>query len=844
MTATLTIDPAKDTFEGEAILTLNVTAPSRVVWLSLADLDVHDATFLVGGASRAARFVPGPKEIAGFAAQEELPTGAVELRVHYTGHVLPDADRGVFREVEDGRPFLFSQFENTDARRAFPCFDEPSFKVPWQLTLRVPKDAVALSNTPVAAEDVEPTGVKVVRFAETKPLPSYLVAFAVGPFELIDAGKGGKNGVPIRYAVPPGRGSEAAYAVAATPKLMDMLEAAFGIPYPYEKLDVVAIPQLISFGAMENAGLITAGASQILAKPVEETPGFKQNAVALIDHELAHQWFGDLVTMAFWDDVWLNEGFATWMEHGITQQFDPSFGQDTLRAASLGYVMREDSLVSARKVRQEVVSDDDIQNAFDGITYQKGAALLDMFEGYVGQDAFRKGVRSYLERHAHGNATSSDFLADLTAGSGVDIQAAFASFLDRPGVPLITTKLTCDAAGAKLSLSQERFLPMGSKGVAEEPPWQIPICVRYGVGDASAKACVMLSAKTGELPLPRPAGAKSACPTWVVPRAEGRGYYRVSYPLSELQSLLGPQAKHLLPAERLTVYSDAHAAVDTGKIPLGELLRLAVQGVQEADPAVAEAAAELLGTLRPVYLTQEELPRARKFIDTAIGSRLRALGLVPKEGELLAVRSLRETLIYLLVARGSDEKLLAEADAIARRWLDDPKTLPPSAAPKLLRAATRRGDRALFDRLVALAKAEKDSRRREVLIRSLGTFQTPDLTRASVALFIDGTFDVREGMGIIWSQPEDNRADLWAAVLERFDAFMARMPEDLRPYVTYAAEGFCDEADRVKVDTFLRPRASAVTGMPRLLDQTLESISLCATQKASHRASLAKLLGK
>jgi alanyl aminopeptidase len=842
ISATLDLDPAKDTFLGEASLELTLSEPTRVVWLNLRDLDVASVDFVVAGQKHAAHLVTGNDEIAGFAAHTTLPAGPVRLDVRYTGHVLINGDRGVFRETEAGSSFLFSQFENTDARTAIPCFDEPSFKVPWQLTLRVPKDAVALSNTPPLGEEVLANGTKVVRFAETLPLPSYLVAFAVGPFELVDAGRAGKNKVPIRYAVPPGRGAETQYIAAATPKLLDMLEEAFGIPYPYAKLDIVSIPQLVSFGAMENAGLITAGGRWVLAKPAEDTPAFRQNAIALVAHELAHQWFGDLVTMAWWDDVWLNEGFATWMEQGITHTFDPSFGQDLITTADVGGVMREDSLLSARKVREEVRTADDIQNAFDGITYQKGAALLGMFEGYVGKDAFRRGVRTYLDRHAQGNATSADFLSALRAGSGVDIEAAFASFLDRPGVPLVNAKLVCEGKDAKLALSQERYLPLGSRGAADEPPWQLPVCARYGAGKVSGRACAMLTAKTGELALPPLAGQKSACPDWVLPKGDGRGYYRVGYTLPELELLLGARGEALTPAERLALFSDARALVDAGRIPLGDVLVLAAKGVNEADPAVAGAAARLLHTLHPAYLTKEELPRAQRFVDRAIAPRLQALGLLPKAGEVRSVGALRELLLDLLIERGSDEKLLAEADAAARRWLDDPKSLPPAVAPRLLRAATRRGDRALFDRLLLLAKAEGDARRRETLIGALATFSDPELVRATVTLFVEGAFDPRDSIGLLWNRPTESRPAFWTAVTPQFDAFVARLPEELRSYVVFAAEGFCDGTEAAQVEAFLRPRAAAITGLPRMLDQTVEAIHLCAAQKAAYRSSLAKLL--
>ena len=376
----LTVVPGQAAFEGVVDIAVKLVEPTSLIWLNGTELSIREAHARGAGQVFPARVVPGGDDFVGFAFDEKVPAGAARLHVEYAGKISDHDDRGLFVEDEEGTPYVFSQFESTDARRAFPCFDEPSSKVPWQLTLHVPAGDTALSNTSVLSESKEGPGMKAVHFAETKPLPSYLVAFAVGPFDLVDAGKAGKKGTPVRLAVPHGQAAQAAFAAATTPAIIARLEDLFGVPYPYDKLDMVAVPRLVTFGAMENAGLITFTRAGMLARPEEETPAFKIRFSSTTTHELGHHWFGDLVTTAWWDDIWLNEAFATWVEAKILVPWKPAFHYDLIEARQTQRAMLGDSLVSARRIRQGITSNDDISNAFDEITYSKGAAVIGMFE--------------------------------------------------------------------------------------------------------------------------------------------------------------------------------------------------------------------------------------------------------------------------------------------------------------------------------------------------------------------------------------------------------------------------------------------------------------------------------
>ncbi len=833
---TLTLLSGSLNLEGSIAIDLALSEPTSMVWLNAAGLTVSEAHLEVAGVSRPARVVPGGPDHLGFAF-DSAPAGAARLHITYSAGVSERDDRGVFTEKEEGLSYIFTQFESTDARRAFPCFDEPAFKVPWQLTLKVKQGDVALSNTPSLSETPGEAGMKVVRFAETKPLPSYLVAFAVGPFDLVDAGKAGRGHTPVRIAVPRGKSAEAAYAAKTTPILLERLEGFFGMGYPYEKLDVVAVPQLVSFGAMENVGLITFFETGMLARPEEETLSFQRRYADIVAHEIAHQWFGDLVTMSFWNDIWLNEAFATWMEEKTIAPWKPEWSWETNTARGTAYAMSSDSLLSARKIRQEIVTKDDIHNAFDGITYQKGSAVIGMFETWIGPEKFQKGVQRYLNKHAHGNAGSSDFLAAVSAEAGRDVAPAFSTFLDQPGVPLVTARLVCEGkAPPKLALSQERYVPAGS-GSAPPTTWQIPICVRYAAGKKEDRACTLLTTPTAELPL-----AGTTCPDWVLPNQGGGGYYHVAYGPRDLDALLRAGNKLSL-VERLAVLRDMGALVLRGKLPAGDALAHLAALVKDPSPHIQRAAVELLYAIPDPIVAVGSREAFARSVDKALGKRALEVGLRPRAGESDDVRLLRPTLVGAAALRGENAILGAEADKLARAWLDNPAALEDDMVDVVLEVAARRGDRALYDRLNAELGNAKAARRRNHLLKAMARFRDPAVVRESLTLFLSKALDPRDAMSLL---RQDSRMVevTFAFMKEHYDAVVARLPGEMAAFTPYVGEPFCSEPDRAQVETFFKGRVDKLTGAPRTLAQVLETITLCSAQRDLHAASLTAFLKK
>ena len=408
----------------------------------------------------------------------------------------------LLRQQEAGRWYAMTQFESTGARLAFPLFDELGWKVPWALTLTVPDNLQAFANMPLAEHSPTKPGWKTLRFETTPPLPVYLLAFAVGPFDVVDAGLShplpASNGpgpasapasphsaTPMRFIAPAGRGADAAYAAASTGAIVRRLEAYFNQPHPYAKLDSLAVPVTVGFDAMENAGLITYASTVMLAAPGSVTPRFQRDYTAIAAHELAHPWFGNLVTMAWWDDLWLNESFASWLGDRITAELQPGWGWDSAAVMARRDAMRTDRLQSSRRIAEPVHTDDDLAGVWDSITYQKGQAVLAMFEQWLGPDRFRAGVRRYINRHAWGSATAADFSAALAVDEP-SLPDALHSFTHQPGIPRVAVEILCDAGPPRLRLRQSRLLARGSVGRSGAAPalWQLPMVIRTPGGSS------------------------------------------------------------------------------------------------------------------------------------------------------------------------------------------------------------------------------------------------------------------------------------------------------------------------------------------------------------------------
>ena len=841
--ATLDLDPAKPSFSGAIVIQVAVHKPAQTVWLNATRINVQEATAMAAGKSFKATAVPGGNDFLGLRFDSPLPAGAAELRIRYTGEVRHGDSAGVFYLQDSDNDYIFSQFESTDARDAFPCFDEPGYKTPWQLTLRVPSQDSAVSNTP--GTDHTEAGVKTYTFRETKPLPSYLITFAVGPLEFVDAGVAGKNRVPVRIVTPKGRTGEAKYAAEVTATILTRLEQYFGIPYPYEKADQVAVPITTGFGAMENAGMVTYGQNIILAKPASDTIPRQRNYASDAAHELAHQWFGDLVTTAWWDDIWLNEAFATWMEQKLIAEWKPEWKTRVADVDSKLFAEDQDSLITARKIRQAIDTKDDISNAFDGITYQKGAAVIGMFESWMGPEEFRKGVQSYLKRYAFRNATAGDFLDSLSSTSKRDVSGPFATFLNQAGVPVVSVALDCARKPALLHLEQSRSLPLGSKGSAEQA-WKIPVCVRYE-GSATAPECTLFTQAKQDVPL---RNAKS-CPAWVDANADAQGYYLVDYRGGLGTALADHASKALNAAERVDLIGNAAAMSDAGKLSAADALNLAEKFHDDAERDVVQRALNVALSPRMNLVPSNLVPNYQRFLLKNFQERARQLGWLPHAGESDDDHLLRPTLLSAMARWGGDQDLAKEARALADKWLADHSGVPAEIVSSVLATAAQYGDLALFDRFLAAYQNSQDRQEKQRLLGAMAAFHDRTAIDAAMQTVLKKEIALVDGFTLLLnagSNFSDTRAMQFEFIKRHFDEITAGHPNifgnDLGSFLPFSGGTFCDATSRDEFKAFFAPLADKYPGAPRNLAQVLEAIDLCIAGKVAQESSVEAFLEK
>ena len=822
-TARLEIDPARTEFSGSIAIAGVIDQRSTSLWLHGHGLTVHKATATKESAEIALAVTPHGTELLELRPAEALEPGAWTLMIDYAGTFDLVSTTGAFKQTIGDGSYVYTQLEALYARRVFPCLDEPDNKVPWKLTLDVPAKLVAVANTPVANEVALADGKKRVEFAVSKPLPTYLVAFGVGPFEIVDAGKT-KGGTPVRIVTLAKRAADAAYAAKTAARVLELTEEWFGTPYPYEKLDILTIPVTTGFGAMENAGLITFTETLMLF----DGKASKQRMYSWIlvaAHEIAHQWFGNLVTMVYWDDIWLNEGFANWLEHKITTKFDPSWRDQESVLDNRNGALGADSLVSARQIRQPIATEDDILNVFDGITYNKGASVLAMFEAYVGPEVFQKGVRAYLASRAYGNATSTDFAAAIATASGKDIIVpAFATFLDQAGTPEITATLSCQGTPS-VDLRQQRYLPPGAPPPKATRPWILPICVAYDRDGKRAEACGLLDQPTGVIAL-----AAKACPRWVMPNVNSRGYYRNAYTPAQLAALRDEAWKELTWAERRGLVFDARAGAYTGRTPLALALSFVPKLLAGADRFTVPAALAISTGLDELVPT-ELRGKYEAYLRMTFGPGAVKAGLAPKDGDSLDVESTREGLIGAVAWTAREPKLVAEAVTLAEKWRD----LPQSIRGLVLTVAVDANPE-LFEKILRDVKTEPDRARRGEMFGALGAVRDIARQARALELVIDPKIDLRESSGLLYAgSDEATRANIQRFYDTHRVKILARYPKDATTIsvadLSWIFTSTCKAEQRDAIVARVTKEFAPLPGGAHVVAEGIEGMDQCIAQK-------------
>ena len=833
-TLDLTVLPESTSFEGKVEIDIELQRPLDFFWINGHRLDITRASLTVGGQTLAVSTFAAGEDFIGVRLPRTVPAGRARLAFDYTGQVSARETRGLFRQQTEGDWYVFSQFEAISARRAFPGFDEPRWKTPYTVSLTVKSEHVAVSNSPALGEDLASGGMKRVRFATTPPLPTYLVALGVGPFDVVEGGTAGINKTPLRYIVPRGKAAETRYAKASTPRLLELMEEYFGSPYPYPKLDSMAIPITVAFGAMENAGLITYRSGLMLSPPDREDDSFQQRYAGIGAHEIAHQWFGDLVTMVWWDDLWLNESFATWMARKIVQRFNPEWEASRWRERERQSAFRTDRLSSTRQVRQAVDNRDDLGNSFDRITYDKGGAVLTMYENWLGETAFRDGVRRYLKKHQWGNATAEDFFAALAAADP-NVAEGFASFVGQPGLPLVDFELDCTGARPAVLLRQQRFVPARTQALpSPSQRWAVPACMRYE-GQAGDKPwCTVLRDAQQRVELP----AGVSCPAWLLPNPGGVGYYLSRLGARESRGLASAP---LSAADAVFLLSDQRLLASSAALPLSRLLALAGPMAGDARPEVATAAAQAVDDIHPALLGPGQRQALSVWVRERFGARAAQLGWLPRSGDSDATRKMRQVIVPLVASVGADMTLRSEARTLALAWLSGDRGRMGAGYRGILETAAQAGDAALFDAFVAaLAQARNSATRIDIHI-ALGHFRDPALLQRAFDLALADGQDLREARETYdgASDEPDNAPALLRFVSQRIDELARRQPEDAVGRMPRLHAQLCTAQDRAALVVLYEDRVAKVAGGPRNLAQTVEAIDICiAGRKLQEGAEL------
>src|SRR3989475_1163504 len=469
-----TVDLPHARFEGTETIRVQLNEPTPRVVLNAIDLVFKDVTIAAGGgrAQQATVSLDEQGQTATLTVPQSLAKGRAEIRIQYSG-VLNDKLRGFYLSRSKEGRYAVTQFESTDARRAFPCFDEPALKATFAVTLVVDRGDRAISNGTVVSDTNGPQRSQhTVKFATSPKMSTYLVAMAVGRFACLE---GSAEGVPIRICATPDKKELGHLALESVQQILKFYNGYFAIKYPFRKLDVVAVPDFAA-GAMENTAAIFYRETDLLADTKSASVETRKTIASVLAHEMAHQWFGDLVTMQWWDDIWLNEGFATWMANKPLAAAHPDWNVPVDEAGESQRALDLDSLKSTRAIHADAETSAQIDEAFDAIAYEKGAAVLRMIEAYVGSDTFKKGVNAYLQAHAYGNATSEDFWSAIANASGKPVDKIMSTFVTQPGVPLIRVSASCANDRTQIAMTQRRFFVDPAVAPPSNQLWQIPVC--------------------------------------------------------------------------------------------------------------------------------------------------------------------------------------------------------------------------------------------------------------------------------------------------------------------------------------------------------------------------------
>ncbi len=844
---TFTPDLQKAVFAGDETIDVEVNKVTNSITLNAIELEFQETTVTQDSRTQVAKWTFAPeKEQATLTVAEELQPGPASIHIKFTG-ILNDKLRGFYLARTKERNYATTQFESTDARRAFPSFDEPAIKAKFDIALIIDKGDTAISNGKIISDTPGPAeGKHTLQFSTTPQMSTYLVAMAVGDFECTE---GTADNIPIRVCGTPDKKPLGTAALRYAAEILKFYNQYYGIPYPFGKLDIVGVPDFEA-GAMENTAAIFYRESLLFIDDKNSSVDSHQSVFEVLAHEMAHQWFGDLVTMKWWDNIWLNEGFATWMALKPSQALHPEWNAVLDAVQSTDTALTADALVNTHPIRAKAETPEEINELFDSISYEKAAAVLRMIESYVSPDVFRRGVNVYLRKFSYGNATAEDFWGSLSAASGRPVDKIMPTFVDQAGGPLVAVKSACLNPPAvkepvrrgkrsrraplkpqpktQVTASQRRFWADPSAAPKSDQLWMVPVCVKSG---GAKPFCQILSQKEQTLPV-------AGCSAWVFVNGSASGYYRTQYDKADLQKLIAVAGTELTTAERIALLRDEAALVGSGLESMATYLDLLAAVNQDTQRSVVESYLPTLDYINNYLLPGTEASAFRSWARSNFQPMMAKIGWTPGANESADTHTLRGDLVHILGMVGEDQETIRQATRLAEQYLKDPTSVDASMAKEVLTVAARYGNEALFEQYVTAMRRMNSPEQYYNVGGALAEFRDPKIVARVLELGVSDEIRNQDSARLISAvlSNVDNQKIAWEWVKTHWPAVEKKNTMASGPEIVNATRKFCSAEMRDDVQNFFSEHK--VPAAQRTLKQSGEDINSCIKRRPRLQAEL------
>ncbi|MGC1618377.1 MAG: M1 family metallopeptidase [Candidatus Acidiferrum sp.] len=837
-------DLSSATFAGDETIHVHLQKPATTIVLNSAEIEFKEVWIGSADFKQAAAVTTDDKnEMATFTVPAAIPAGAAEIHIRFSG-ILNDKLRGFYLSQTARRRYAVTQFEATDARRAFPSFDEPAYKAVFRIALVVDKGDTAISNGTIVSDTPGPqSGKHTLQFSDSPKMSSYLVAMMVGDFACIT---GGADGIPIRVCAVPEKKDLLSYALLAAQNNLKFYDTYFRTKYPFQKLDIIAFPDF-SAGAMENTAAITFRETLLTIDDKTASVDAHRAVADVLAHEMAHMWFGDLVTMKWWNDIWLNEGFATWMAFRPVESWSPERHAEREEIQQTQDALSSDAIASVRPIRGKAETTAEIQTLFDGIAYGKAASVLRMVEAYVGSDVFRKGANAYLERHAYGNAAAEDFWDQVAATSEKPVHKIMASFTEQSGAPMITVKSEC-AEGAstggrfrkkktpettKVTLSQERYFGDAEKLAAgSQEIWQVPVNLRAEGQKDGTYFLLAQRQQTFELP---------GCSPWVYANAGALGYYLSNYDPAVFTKISDELEMNFSPEERIQFLGDEWAMVRIGRLNIADYLGTLEKMKGERTRATVDAMTEHFAGIHDYIVSDSDRLAFEKWIRSLLEPIADDLGETAAPGESDDKRSLRSDIFAALATYGRDPRLIEKSRAFVEQYMKDSNSVDAAIAGNSLSIAALVGNANLYDRYLARMKSAKTPEEYYNYFNALGEFPSAELAERTIEFALGP--DVKNQDLYLTFAPLQNvttQAAAWELFKSNFKAIQAKADASLGEGMAEVAGVFCDGKLRDDAQDFFANQN--IPGSERILQNAKDRVNACIEFRSLQQSNLSEYL--